>query len=198
MFDFAVSLAGLIVLCPLLIATAIVIRLESAGPSFFFQERVGLHGRRFRLIKLRTMRAAGPGEHRQITVGSDPRITCVGHVLRRTKLDELPQLLNVLKGEMSLVGPRPEVPRYVALYTPEQQAVMLSVRPGLTDFAAIEFCNEGEILARSADPEKAYVHEIMPKKYRLYERYVAEASMLLDLKLIARTIITIVRRRVTQ
>lgn len=193
-FDIAASLAGLAALLPLLAIIALAIRLESAGPAFFLQERVGRHGRRFRVVKLRTMRLPQPGEIRQITVGADPRITRLGHFLRKTKLDELPQLLNVLKGDMSLVGPRPEVPAYIERYTPAQQTVILSVRPGITDFAAIEFCDEAEVLARAADPEAAYVEEVMPKKFELYARYVEEQSLLLDLNLILRTLAKIIRR----
>lgn len=194
-FDISASLAGLVVLSPLLAAAAIVVRAESPGPALFLQERVGRHGRSFRIIKLRTMRAARPGETRQITVGADPRITRFGRFLRRTKLDELPQLINVLKGEMSLVGPRPEVPRYVARYSPEDRAILLSVRPGMTDFAAIEFSNEAELLALAADPDAAYVEEIMPQKFALYKRYVEERSLLLDLTLIFRTLLKIARPR---
>lgn len=194
LFDFTASLAGLVVLAPLLAIVAVAIRLESPGPAFFLQERVGRHGVRFRIVKLRTMRASLPGEMRQITVGADPRITRLGHVLRQTKLDELPQLLNVLKGDMSLVGPRPEVSAYIDLYTPAQQAILLSVRPGITDFAAIEFSDEAEILARASDPEAAYVNEVMPRKFALYARYVEEQSLALDLKLILRTLAKITKR----
>jgi lipopolysaccharide/colanic/teichoic acid biosynthesis glycosyltransferase len=175
-FDVMASLAGLILLSPLLVATMLAIRLESPGSPFFLQERVGLGGKRFRIIKFRTMRQTAPAEGPQITIGHDPRITPIGHRLRKFKLDELPQLINVLKGEMSLVGPRPEVPAYMARYTPEQQAIILSVRPGITDFAAIEFSDEADILARAPNPEAAYV------------RYVREQSLWLDLKLIARTL----------
>jgi len=193
-FDLIASLIGTVVLMPFLAAAAVVIRLESPGPAFFLQERVGQNGRCFRIIKLRTMRQAGCGPARQITVGADPRITKFGHFLRQTKIDELPQLINVLKGEMSLVGPRPEVPTYIEQYTPEQRSVLLSVRPGMTDFAAIEFSNEAERLAGLEDPEKTYVNEIMPRKFALYKRYVEEQSLLLDLKLILRTILKLIHR----
>jgi lipopolysaccharide/colanic/teichoic acid biosynthesis glycosyltransferase len=194
LFDFTASLAGLLLLSPLLAMIAIAIRLESPGPAFFLQERIGRHGRRFRIVKLRTMRSPRPGEARQITVGADPRITRLGHILRKTKLDELPQLLNVLKGEMSLVGPRPEVPAYFRLYTPEQQRLLQSVRPGITDFAALEFSDEAEILGRAPDPEAAYVNEVMPRKFTLYARYIEEQSLLLDLRLILRTLARIINR----
>lgn len=194
LFDFIASLAGLILLSPLLAIVAIAIRLESPGPAFFLQERIGRHGRPFRIVKLRTMRSPRSGETRQITVGADPRITRLGHILRRTKLDELPQLLNVLRGEMSLVGPRPEVPAYFERYTPEQQLLLRSVRPGITDFAALEFCDEAEILGRAPDPEAAYVNDVMPRKFALYARYIEEQSLLLDLKLILRTLAKLIDR----
>lgn len=195
LFDFTASLAGLILLSPLLVATMLAIRLESPGPVFFLQERIGLEGRRFNIIKFRTMRQSAPAEGPQITIGQDPRITSIGYTLRKFKLDELPQLINVLRGEMSLVGPRPEVPTYMAHYTPAQRAIILSVRPGITDFAAIEFSDEADILAGAADPEVAYVQEIMPRKFALYERYVRERSFWLDLKLIAWTMGKIIKRR---
>ena len=140
------------------------------------------------------MRRDAPAEGPQITVGADPRITRIGKLLRKSKLDELPQLFNVLKGEMSLVGPRPEVPAFMDRYPPEQKMVILSVRPGITDFAAIEFSDEAEILARASDPEAAYVDEVMPRKFALYKRYVDERSLWLDLKLIWRTLAKIVER----
>jgi lipopolysaccharide/colanic/teichoic acid biosynthesis glycosyltransferase len=192
-FDFAMSLAGLLLVSPLLAVVAIVIKLESPGPAFFLQERVGHLGRTFHIIKFRTMRLSAPSEGPQITVGSDPRITRFGHLLRKSKLDELPQLFNVVKGEMSLVGPRPEVPAFMARYTPEQRAVILSVRPGITDFAAIEFSDEAEILARAENPETAYVDEVMPRKFALYKRYVEEHSLWLDIRLIGRTVAKIVK-----
>jgi len=193
-FDLVASLAGLIVLAPVLALVALAVRLESPGPSLFLQERVGLHGRLFRIFKFRTMRQATTGEQRQITVGADPRITRLGRFLRASKIDELPQLLNVVRGEMSLVGPRPEVPAYVACYAPEQRAVLLSVRPGLTDFAAIEFSDEAALLADAEDPESAYVNEVMPRKFALYQRYVNERSFALDLALIVRTVGKLARR----
>ncbi|MGB3538556.1 MAG: sugar transferase [Mesorhizobium sp.] len=192
--DFSASLAGLVLLAPFLALVAIAIRLESAGPAFFLQERVGYQGRPFRIIKFRTMRRTAPAEGPQITVGADPRITRVGGLLRKSKLDELPQLINVLKGEMSLVGPRPEVPAFMERYLPEQRTLILSVRPGITDFAAIEFSDEAEILAQASDPEEAYVNEVMPRKFALYKRYVEEQSLWLDLKLIGGTLARIVGR----
>ncbi|ODT65271.1 MAG: sugar transferase [Pelagibacterium sp. SCN 63-23] len=195
LFDFSASLAGLILLSPLLVAIMLAIRLEGPGPAFFLQERVGRGGKSFRIVKFRTMRQTAPLEGPQITIGQDPRITRLGHTLRKFKLDELPQLLNVLKGEMSLVGPRPEVPAYMARYTSEQQAIILSVRPGITDFAAIEFSDEAEILAKAPNPEATYVQEVMPRKFALYERYAREQSFWLDLTLITKTLGKIVERR---
>jgi lipopolysaccharide/colanic/teichoic acid biosynthesis glycosyltransferase len=185
-FDVVVAGFGLLLLSPLFVLLALAIRLDSPGPVFFRQERVGRHGRPFRIHKFRTMRPADGGP--QITVGADPRVTRVGAWLRRTKLDELPQLIDVLAGAMSLVGPRPEVPRYVALYPPETRAKVLSVRPGITDLASIEYRDEGEQLARAADPEHEYVHVVMPRKLRLAEAYVEHASIALDLRLILRTL----------
>lgn len=194
LFDIVASLLGLVVLSPLFLILGLSIRLESPGPALFRQERVGLDGKRFRIFKFRTMRQTAPGEGPQITVGQDRRITAAGQWLRRTKLDELPQLINVLRGEMSLVGPRPEVPYYMEKYAPEQRRIILSVRPGITDFAAIEFSQESDILAGASDPEEAYVREVMPQKFALYDRYVREQSLWLDLTLIARTLRKITKR----
>ena len=185
---------GLLALSPVFVAIALLIRLDSPGPVFFRQERVGRHGRPFLIYKFRSMRADAPRLGGQLTVGRDPRITQVGAVLRQTKLDELPQLINVLRGEMSLVGPRPEVPKYVALYTPEERQV-LSVRPGITDFASIEYRSESELLAKAPDPEKVYVQEIMPHKLRLNLEYLRQQSLALDLAIIFKTIGRVVRPR---
>lgn len=194
LFDFVASLLGLVVLSPLFLILGLAIRLESPGPAFFRQERVGLEGKRFRIFKFRTMRQTAPREGPEITVGRDRRITAFGQQLRRTKLDELPQLINVLRGEMSLVGPRPEVPHYMDMYPPEQRRIILSVRPGITDFAAIEFSQESDILAGAENPEEAYVEQIMPRKFELYRRYVDERSFWVDMSLILRTLVKIVRR----
>jgi len=183
--DLLASSIGLLLTTPLLAVIAVCIRLDSAGPAFFRQERVGRNGRPFRIHKFRTMRqVTGPS----LTVGRDPRITRVGAFLRRYKLDELPQLLDVLRGDMSLVGPRPELPRYVALYPPEVRSVVLSVRPGITDEASIEFSRESELLAGSADPEGTYRDEILPRKLELYVRYVRSRSFVGDLRILARTL----------
>lgn len=187
LFDVVAALIALVVLAPLLVALAMVVALSSPGGAFFGQVRVGRYGRHFRLLKFRSMR---PGSEAagQITVGGrDPRITGIGYFLRRTKLDELPQLWNVLVGDMSVVGPRPEVPRYVALYDAEQRRV-LDVRPGITSLASLEYISENELLGRSSDPERTYMEEVMPAKLALDLRYVASASLITDLRIIARTV----------
>jgi lipopolysaccharide/colanic/teichoic acid biosynthesis glycosyltransferase len=182
--DVAASAAGLIVLSPVLVACALAVRLSSTGPILFRHRRVGRFRRPFELLKFRTM-VDRPGV--QVTAAGDPRITPVGRVLRKYKLDELPQLVNVLRGDMSLVGPRPEVARYVEEYEREYDRI-LAVRPGITDFAAIEYRDEERILARSVDPERTYIDEVLPAKIRLYDRYLAERSLRTDLFLIVRTI----------
>jgi lipopolysaccharide/colanic/teichoic acid biosynthesis glycosyltransferase len=188
LFDVLLSALGLVVLAPLLVAIALWIKLDSPGPVFFRQERVGRRGRSFRIHKFRTMRH-DPGDGRpQITVAADARITRAGCHLRRHKLDELPQLIDVLAGSMSLVGPRPEVPRYVALYPQALRDKVLSVRPGITDFASIEYSDENALLARAADPEREYVEVVMPAKLRHAEHYVDTAGFGTDLSLIGRTL----------
>ena len=175
-FDFAFSLAGLILLIPVFIFIAIFIAFDSRGAIFFFQSRVGKDNKDFRLWKFRTM-ASNSEKLGQITLGTyDSRITNAGKFLRKKKLDELPQLVNVLMGEMSLVGPRPEVRKYVERYTEEQQKVLL-VKPGITDYASIEFANENEILSLSSDPLKTYEEEIMPAKIRLNMKYIDDPSL---------------------
>jgi lipopolysaccharide/colanic/teichoic acid biosynthesis glycosyltransferase len=190
-FDLAVALPGLVAIAPIGALVAAAIRLEDGGPVFFRQPRVGKGGRLFRIWKFRTMRVgAEKAGGSLLTVGADPRITRVGGLLRRYKLDEFPQLLNVVTGEMSLVGPRPEVPRYVKLYTDDQRRV-LELVPGITDPASIRFRRESELLAASADPEATYVDEIMPEKIRLNLEYTGRASPLGDLRLILETILKI-------
>ena len=185
-FDITSSLFGLILLSPFMIIIAILIKLDSKGPIFFKQVRVTKNGREFKIFKYRTMRV-GSDKFSQITVGKDRRITKVGDFLRKYKLDEIPQLINVLIGDMSLVGPRPEVPKYVALYTEEQREI-LKVRAGITDYASIEFSNENDILANEADPEKAYIEKIMPRKIELNKKYLSEISVMTDIKIILLTI----------
>ncbi|MBF1214166.1 MAG: sugar transferase [Fusobacterium periodonticum] len=185
-FDIISSLFGLILLSPFMIIIAILIKLDSKGPIFFKQVRVTKNGREFKIFKYRTMRV-GSDKFSQITVGKDSRITKVGDFLRKYKLDEIPQLINVLIGDMSLVGPRPEVPKYVALYTKEQREI-LKVRAGITDYASIEFSNENDILANETDPEKAYIEKIMPRKIELNKKYLSEISVMTDIKIILLTI----------
>ena len=193
-FDLLLSSVGLLVLSPVMLLIALLVKLDSPGPVMFRQERVGRFGRTFRIHKFRTMRHEPVGRGLQITVGADSRITRVGGFLRASKLDELPQLLDVWLGDMSLVGPRPEVPRYVAHYPAELREKVLSVRPGITDIASIEYRDESAVLARSADPEHAYIHEVLPHKLALAARYVERSSIWLDAWLIARTLWAIVRR----
>lgn len=185
-FDITLSLFGLIILLPFMLIIAILIKLDSKGPVFFKQIRVTKNGREFKIFKYRTMRV-GSDKYSQITVGKDGRITKIGSFLRKYKLDEIPQLINVLIGDMSLVGPRPEVPKYVALYTEEQEEI-LKVRAGITDYASIEFSNENDLLASEEDPEKAYIEKVMPKKIELNKKYLSEISVLTDIKIILLTI----------
>ena len=185
-FDTILSLFGLIILLPFMLIIAIFIKLDSKGPVFFKQVRVTKNGREFKIFKYRTMRV-GSDKYSQITVGKDNRITKIGAFLRKYKLDEIPQLINVLIGDMSLVGPRPEVPKYVALYTDEQKEI-LKVRAGITDYASIEFSDENDLLASEEDPEKAYIEKVMPKKIELNKKYISEISILTDIKIILLTI----------
>ena len=185
-FDITLSLFGLIILLPFMLIIAILIKIDSKGPVFFKQIRVTKNGKEFKIFKYRTMRV-GSDKYSQITVGKDGRITKLGSFLRKYKLDEIPQLINVLIGDMSLVGPRPEVPKYVALYTDEQKEI-LKVRAGITDYASIEFSDENDLLASEEDPEKAYIEKIMPKKIELNKKYLSKISILTDIKIILLTI----------
>jgi len=185
LFDLGCVIPWFILLFPLLLLIALWIKLDSPGPVFFLQTRVGQFGKLFKIIKFRTMIVHDQGL--KLTVGRDARITRSGHFLRHYKLDELPQLINVLKGEMSLVGPRPEVPEYVALYPDGIKEYVLSVPVGITDYASIEFSNESEILATSLHPETDYVEKILPIKLAYHQKYVSENSLLLDIALIFKT-----------
>ena len=191
-FDFIFALAGIMALLPLFVLIAVLIKLDSAGPVFFRQNRVGRYGKCFRIFKFRTMCIDAESKGRQITIGDDHRITRSGRILRKYKFDELPQLFNVILGDMSLVGPRPEVPHYVALYPSELRELVLSVPPGITDSASIEYKDENAILGHATDPERAYIEDVMPVKLRYYQKYVAERSLLGDFKLIIRTLKVIV------
>ena len=188
LLDLLLAGCGLIVLAPVLLAIALAIRLDSPGPVFFRQVRVGRHGREFRIHKFRTMTHAPQDRGPQLTVGQDARITRVGALLRRTKLDELAQLIDVLEGTMSLVGPRPEVPRYVALYPADVREEVLSVRPGMTDLASVQYRSESDLLAASSDPELTYTTVILPAKLALYQQYVRQRSLWLDVRIIGMTL----------
>ena len=190
-FDAAAAAVGLVLLSPVFLVVAALIKAQDRGPVFFRQERVGRGGRTFRIHKFRTMRVANAGA--LITRTDDDRITPVGAFLRRTKLDELPQLIDVLRGDMSVVGPRPEVPRYVAMWGDAARAEILSVRPGISDPAAIAFRNEQDVLAAAEDPERHYVEVILPQKVAMYLDYVRTRSFLGDLRVIVGTLAEIVR-----
>lgn len=188
LFDLSASSLGLLVLSPLFFVLAVWIRLDSHGPIFFRQERVGRGGRLFRIHKFRTMVLDAEKEGLQITVGTDVRVTHVGLWMRKYKLDELPQLWDVWLGNMSLVGPRPEVPRYVACYPADVREIVLSVRPGITDRASIEFKSENEILGRATDPDIAYVQEVLPIKLSYYQDYVVNKTFWSDMCIIFSTL----------
>lgn len=190
-FDILFSCLGLICLSPILLVIYILIKTESKGPGLYAQKRIGKDGKPFKLLKFRTMRE-GSDKGNQITIGEDERITKTGRHLRKYKLDELPQLVNVIKGEMSLVGPRPEVEKYVRLYTPEQR-VVLSVLPGITDYASIQYSNENEILGKAEDPHKMYVEEIMPKKIEYNMKYIKDPSLSQYFKIIFLTVSKIIK-----
>lgn len=185
-FDLCCVLPSLILLSPLFLLIAVWIKLDSRGPVFFLQTRIGQFGKPFQIFKFRTMHPSGKGPN--LTIGRDSRITRLGHFLRRYKLDELPQLINVLKGDMSIVGPRPEVPEYVELYPDGIKEYVLSVPVGITDYASIEFHNESEMLATSQQPEIDYVQKILPTKLAYHQQYVKEQSFYLDIVLILKTL----------
>lgn len=189
-FDIAASALGLLILSPVLLGCAIAVGTTSPGGVLFRQERMGRGERPFTIYKFRTMRRDNSGL--KLTTSGDSRITPVGRVLRKTKLDELPQLFNVLKGDMSFVGPRPEVAEYTALYTPAQKQVFL-VRPGVTGVASIRFRNENELLSQSADPNRTYIEEIMPQKLALDLEYIPHASVWYDVGLIFKTLAAVIR-----
>lgn len=190
-FDIVMSLIGLIILGIPMIIIGIIIKLSSEGPVFYKQVRVGKSNKDFKILKFRTMIVDADKKGMQITVGKDPRITGIGHFLRKTKIDELPQLINVLKGEMSFVGPRPEVRKYVEMYDNYQKNV-LKIKPGITDLASIEYRDESTLLGQSANPEKTYIEEIMPTKLKLNLKYMQEFSFFYDIKLILKTLVKIV------
>ena len=194
LFDVVASGLGLLVLSPLFIIVAIWIKLDSKGPVFYRQVRVGLHNKDFRIFKFRSMRV-GADKGSLVTIGGrDPRVTRSGYFIRKFKIDELPQLINVFIGDMSLVGPRPEVRHYVDYWTPAQMRV-LDVRPGITDPASIKFRNENELMEKAENPEEYYINVIMQEKIKLYLEYVDNESFLYDIKLIFKTIWVIVKER---
>ncbi len=190
--DIVISGGALAVLWPALLVIAAAIKIDDPGPVFYRQVRVGRGGKEFRIFKFRTMVVDADKKGLQITVGRDNRITRMGAFLRKTKLDELAQLLNVFIGDMSFVGPRPEVPKYVNLYTPYQRQVLL-VRPGITDYASIAYRNENDLLAGTDDPERMYIETIMPDKIELNMKYLREISPIADLKLIFGTIWAVIK-----
>lgn len=192
LFDFIVSFFGILVLLPLGICVSLFIKLTDKGPIFFRQKRVGRNGKEFRIFKFRTMYIRKDNDS-LITIGDkDPRVTPIGHILRKSKLDELPQLLNILIGDMSFVGPRPEVPYYVNMYNNEQKKV-LNVRPGITDPASILYRNESELLRNCDNPEETYIKTIMPDKLKINLEYIQKSSFFYDLKLIFQTFIVVIK-----
>lgn len=192
-FDILLSVVGLLLLLPLFIVIILWVKFDSRGPAFYTQVRVGQNNRDFKLLKFRSMRL-GSDKSGLLTIGGrDPRVTRSGYFIRKYKIDELPQLINVLIGEMSLVGPRPEVRKYVDLYNAEQLKVLL-VKPGITDLASLEYFNENELLAKSTDPERTYIDSVMPDKLKLNLKYIDQAGLVADVKIILRTIHRVVFR----
>lgn len=189
LFDILFATLGLIVLSPLFLIIAIWIKLDdSAGPVFFRQRRVGLNQKDFFIHKFRTMYVDAEKRGLKITVGKDPRITKSGHFLRKFKIDEFPQLIDVLVGNMSIVGPRPEVPQYVAKYPEEKRNKLFTMRPGITDWASVKFKDENDMLSKSQDPEATYINEILPIKISYYEKYFEQASFITDVRIILLTL----------
>jgi lipopolysaccharide/colanic/teichoic acid biosynthesis glycosyltransferase len=191
-FDIFFSFIGILLLLPFFLVISLLIILDSSGGIFYKQKRVGKNDKDFYLLKFRSMRTDADKKGLLTVGGRDPRITRIGYYLRNYKIDELPQLLNVLKGDMSLVGPRPEVRKYVSLYNNEQKKV-LSVKPGITDYASIEYSNENEILGEAENPEQVYIDEIMPAKLQLNLKYIAEKSLATDFKIIFQTLRKIIK-----
>jgi len=188
--DVSAALAGLMLCAPVMLAAAVLVKLSSPGPVIFRQQRVGRGFRPFWIYKFRTMHQDAPSRGRPITVDGDPRITAVGRWLRKTKVDELPQLFNVLLGQMCLVGPRPEAPRYVELFRRDYEEI-LRVRPGITDLASIKYRDEAALLAQADDPEREYVERILPDKLRLARQYIRRSSPAFDLWLMAATVLRV-------
>jgi len=195
-FDVSAALLGLICLSPLFLVVAVLIKLDSKGTVFFRQERIGRRFRPFQIHKFRTMVSDAPHQGGPLTLGEDPRITRMGRVLRKTKIDELPQLINVLAGEMSIVGPRPEVRRYVECFKNDYEQI-LEVRPGITDLASVRFRDEAALLGRLPNPEETYLKSILPQKLALGKQYVRGSSLFVDLSVILKTIAALIGRRVS-
>jgi lipopolysaccharide/colanic/teichoic acid biosynthesis glycosyltransferase len=187
MFDLTVAVVGLLLLSPLMIAVALLVKAGSPGPILFRQERIGKGFRPFHIYKFRTMVQDAPGRGTLVTFGDDPRITRVGRFLRKTKIDELPQLINVLKGDMSFVGPRPEVRRYVELFR-EDYSQILKVRPGITDLASLKYRDEAALLGQSGNPEEEYLKRVLPDKISLAKEYLDRSSFFFDMSLILKTL----------
>ena len=194
LFDVFFSLFGLVICLPLFLVVAVLIKIDSKGPVFFKQIRIGQGFKPFKIYKLRTMIVDASGEGLLITSGGDRRITGIGRFLRKAKIDELPQLINVFKGDMSFVGPRPEVAKYVEMFRDEYGEI-LQVKPGITDYATIEFSDEEGVLKKYKNPEEGYVKEVLPMKMELYKKYLRERSFLTDIRLIFLTILKIVRTK---
>lgn len=192
-FDIAASFFGILFLLIPFAAVAVAVKCSSRGPVFFRQVRVGKNGREFRIYKFRTMVADAEKKGMQITVGGDSRVTGIGRVLRKTKVDELPQLFNVFAGQMSFVGPRPEVPHYVKMYSDYQKNV-LRIKPGITELASIVYRDENDVLAKSEDPERTYIEEIMPEKIKLNMQYMQKMNVFYDIYLIFRTFAAVLKR----
>ena len=191
LFDLLFSLLGLILLSPLFLFIAVLIKLDSSGPVFFRQVRIGLHQRPFLIHKYRTMSAHDPVADLQLTLIADPRITRIGRILRKYRLDELPQLIDVFLGRMSIVGPRPEVPRYVSYYPREYTDLIFSVRPGITDRSALAFKDEASLLAASSDPVGTYISEVIPVKCNYHINYVKTRTFLGDIRIIFDTFLSL-------
>jgi lipopolysaccharide/colanic/teichoic acid biosynthesis glycosyltransferase len=194
-FDILASGIGLVLLAPVLALIMLLIPLDSAGSPFFTQDRVGRRGVIFKIYKFRTMAKSSERDLSEITVGMDPRITKFGASLRKWKLDELPQLWNVLRGQMSLVGPRPEVPKYVAHYPADLRHLVLSVRPGITDPCSLRLGNESELLGKARDPHKFYIEQLLPKKLEIYSKYVNNQSLYSDILIIFETILIVFQQK---
>jgi lipopolysaccharide/colanic/teichoic acid biosynthesis glycosyltransferase len=187
LFDILFSIVGLIISSPIFLCVAFIIRIEDDGPVFFMQERIGRNGKKFKIFKFRSMSFIKSSENARFDAGDSSRVTKTGLIIRKTKIDELPQMLNVLKGEMSFVGPRPEVEKWVNIYS-DRWKVVHQVRPGITDNASIEFRNEEDLLCRSEKPQEIYQKDILPRKLTLYEEYVRTQSFIGDIRIILRTI----------